>query len=72
MDARSRELIAANAELDDNVLLRPAEACDWLGVGRSTLFELIAEGSLPSVKIGRSRRVPVGVLRNYVRQLVAS
>lgn len=72
MDPRSRELIAANADLDDSALLRTREACDWLGVGRSTLFELIADGSLPSVKIGRARRVPVGSVRAYVRQLVAS
>ena len=69
MDSRSRELIAGNADLDSSSLLRPPEACDWLGIGRSTLFELIADGSLESVKIGRARRIPVGSVRKYVQEL---
>ncbi len=58
-----------DTQLDPSMLLRPAQACEWLGVGRSTLFELIASGSLASVKVGRARRISVSALRSYVAGL---
>jgi excisionase family DNA binding protein len=36
----------------------PAEAADIFGIGRSTLYKLIAEGRLSVIKIGRSTKVP--------------
>jgi excisionase family DNA binding protein len=56
--------------MTDKVLLRPSEAAELLAVGRSRLFELMASGELRSVKIGRSRRVPVAALTEYVERLV--
>ena len=54
----------------DPQLLTPEQAADWLNISRSRVFELIAEGALPSIKIGKSRRVPVEALRRWVeRQL---
>jgi excisionase family DNA binding protein len=55
--------------MTDKVLLRPSEAAELLAVGRSRLFELMASGELRSVKIGRSRRVPVAALTEYVDSL---
>lgn len=40
-----------------SILVRPEEAAILLGVGRSTVFELIACGDLASIKIGRCRRI---------------
>jgi excisionase family DNA binding protein len=40
------------------VLLRVAEASDALSVSRSTLYQLIQQGVVPVVRIGRSVRVP--------------
>ncbi|MGH7776551.1 MAG: helix-turn-helix domain-containing protein, partial [Candidatus Dormibacterales bacterium] len=40
-------------------LLRVEEAADRLSLGRSKVYELIREGRLPVVHIGRSVRVPV-------------
>jgi len=51
----------------DSGLLTILEAAQMLRLGRSTLYELIYSGRLPSVKIGRSRRIP----RDAVRKLVA-
>ncbi len=42
-----------------------------LGVGRSTVFRLIADGELPSVRIGRRRLVPVDGVRDYAARLAA-
>lgn len=48
------------------------EACTRLRMGRSKLDELIRQGEIRSVKIGRSRRIPVDALDEYVRRLVAA
>lgn len=61
---------AATAPVD-KLLYTPVEAAHALGVSRSTVYELIATGVLPSVQIGSCRRVPVDGLRSYVRTLAA-
>ena len=54
------------------LMLRPAEAADAIGVSRSKAYELIAAGSIPSVKVGGCERVPVDALRAWIdRQLEA-
>lgn len=50
----------------ERILLRPAEAADVLGLGRSKVYELIASGELPSIRIGKSVRIPVEALRQWV------
>ena len=57
------------ADLDDSALLKPEEACEWLRVGRSTVFEMIGSGQLRSVKVGRSRRITAGAIRSFVAAL---
>ena len=47
--------------------LRPHEAAELLGLCRSTVYELIASGAIPSITIGKSRRVPLEALRAWVR-----
>jgi excisionase family DNA binding protein len=39
------------------LLYTPVEAAQALGIGRSTLYELLADGTIPSVRIGTSRRI---------------
>jgi excisionase family DNA binding protein len=51
------------------LLLRPEEAAKALGVGRTTVFELIKAGELRSVKIGNSRRISADALADFVRRL---
>jgi excisionase family DNA binding protein len=50
----------------DKLLLKPAEAAEALGVGRSTIYLLLASGEVPSMRVGRSIRVPVEALRRWV------
>lgn len=50
-------------------LLRVEEAAAWLGLGRTKTYELVARGELPSVCIGRSRRVPLSALQTFVERL---
>ena len=53
------------------VLLRPEEVAEALSVSRSTVFLLIRSRELRSVKIGKSRRVPVDAVTEYVAGLSA-
>jgi excisionase family DNA binding protein len=53
------------------LLLRPEEVAQALGVGRTTVFELIRAGELRSVKIGKSRRISTEALHEYLAGLGA-
>ena len=41
----------------EKLLLTPREAADVLGIGRSKLYEMLRSGVVPSVRIGRCRRI---------------
>ena len=51
-------------------LLRVEEAAALLRVSRWTVYRLINERQLISVKVGKSRRVPVESVRAYVAALI--
>lgn len=53
----------------NKLLLKPAEAAEMLGIGRTKLFELLASGALESVCIGHSRRIPLDALDDYLTSL---
>lgn len=52
----------------DRILLKPLEAADMLGIGRSRVYDMLAAGELPSVRIGRSIRIPVAALQKWVER----
>jgi len=54
------------------LLLKIPEAAAQLGVSRAKLYELIASGTLPAVKIDGCRRVRTDDLRAYVEGLATS
>ncbi len=54
------------------LLLTVSEASERLGVGRSFLWPYVSRGELPSVKLGRSRRIPVKALEEFVQRLAES
>lgn len=43
-------------------------AAQLLGVSRSKLYELLGEGALPTVRIGRSRRITIADLEAFVQR----
>ena len=53
----------------DPLLLTPVQAAQALGVGRSTVYELMREQTLRSVRIGSARRIRVADLEAYVAGL---
>lgn len=52
------------------VLLSVPEAARLLGIGRTTVYELIAGGQLEVVHIGRSIRVPTAAIDAFVDRLM--
>jgi excisionase family DNA binding protein len=55
--------------VNDQQLLRVDEAASMLALGRSKVYELMADGSLEWVRIGRARRIPTEAVTEYVSQL---
>jgi excisionase family DNA binding protein len=56
----------------EKYLVTPEDAADSLSVGRSTVYDLMRLNLITSVKIGRSRRIPVASLREYAERLAAN
>jgi excisionase family DNA binding protein len=52
--------------MTERILYRPAEAADAIGVSRARCYELIAQGTIPSIRVGTSIRVPVDALRAWI------
>ena len=52
-------------------LLRIEEAAKVLRLGRSKTYELIRDGTLPVVHIGKAVRVPSGSLQRWIEKLAA-
>ena len=50
------------------LLLTAVEAAEQLTVSRTKVYELMAAGSLRSIRIGRLRRVPVDALQEFIDQ----
>lgn len=47
------------------------DGANAIGVGRTTMFELIADGRITSVKVGRKRLVSPDELRRFAKSLAA-
>jgi putative molybdopterin biosynthesis protein len=47
-------------------LLKYGEVADLLGVGRTTVYDLVGKGELPIVKIGRCARVRPNDLEAFI------
>lgn len=50
----------------ETLLLRPMQAADQLGICRTRIYALIASGAVPSIRIGRSVRIPADGLRAWI------
>ncbi len=55
----------------EKLLLTAEESAELLGIGRSKVYELMAGGVLPSVKVGRCRRIPRKTIDDFVEALSA-
>ena len=53
----------------DRLVLTIEEAAQKLGIGRTLMYSLVANGEIESVTIGRLRRIPAECLSEYVQSL---
>ena len=57
--------------MNDAALLRISEVCRIMAIGRSTVYSLLDRpGGLPTVKIGRARRVPAAAVREWIKHRI--
>lgn len=49
-------------------LLDAKEAADFLGIGRSKVYDFMASQDLPYVKLGKSRRIPKVALKIFAEK----
>jgi len=52
--------------MPEQLLVTIEEAGKMIRVGRTRMYELVASRTIPSVRIGRSVRVPVAALREWI------
>jgi excisionase family DNA binding protein len=52
-------------------LYSPADAAEFLGIGRTKLYSLLKEGHLESMHIGSARRIPLTSLRQFIQERVS-
>jgi excisionase family DNA binding protein len=60
------------SETAERLLLRIPEAAQRLGLGRSTVYELIQDGQLPVIRIGKAVRIPASRLAAWVESQARS
>jgi excisionase family DNA binding protein len=56
---------------DEPLVVSTVRAARMLDIGKTRLFELLREGKLDSVKLGRSRRIFVNSIRRLIEQKAA-
>ncbi len=52
----------------NKILLSVDEMAELLSIGRSKAYALVQDGTLPSLRIGRSVRIPLSALEDWVEQ----
>ena len=48
------------------LLLTVSEAAQQLGIGGRLLYELLADGQVESIHVGRLRRIPIDALADFI------
>jgi excisionase family DNA binding protein len=63
---RGQGISSAADEGMQRLLLTVSEAARTLGIGRSLLYELMANDEVESIHVGRLRRIPADALVTYI------
>lgn len=58
--------------MTNRLALKPAEAAEAIGIGRSKTYELIARGEIPSIRVGGCVRVPIAALQSWIDSQLAA
>jgi len=65
-EAAPPRIHAGETENFEPLLVSPKTAAQLLDISRSRVFELMASGQIPSVTLGRSRRIRLDALRAWI------
>jgi len=65
----TRQVVDVTLRTSDRMLLTVAEAAERLGIERSTMYVLIADGQIDTVRVGRLRRIEPEALRAYISRM---
>jgi excisionase family DNA binding protein len=49
----------------ERLMLKPKEAAEAVGVGKTLFYRLVKAGVIPSCRVGRSIRIPVAALKAW-------
>lgn len=52
----------------ERLLLTVEEAAERLGIGKTLTWELVWDGVLPSIRLGRCVRIPLRALEEWIAQ----
>ena len=52
------------------ILVSVVEVARMLSIGRTAAWELVRKQKITSVKIGRTRRVPIVAIQEYIQNLL--
>jgi excisionase family DNA binding protein len=63
---RKRTAVASGQSLNAKLLLSIEEVAASLSLGRSMVYKLVMRGDIPSITVGRMRRIPVTSLQAYI------
>ena len=61
--------VVALRVVPESLLLTVEEAAELLVISRSLMYELIRDGNIATIHIGRLRRVPREALTSYINEL---
>ncbi len=56
----------------ERLMLKPLEAAEAIGMGRTAFYRLVKAGQIPACRVGKSIRIPVNALREWVEKQVGS
>ena len=56
----------------ERLLLTVEQVADTLAIKRTKVYELLSEGELPVIKIGRATRIPASAVREWVVRRLAA
>lgn len=52
----------------EKLLIKPKEAAQMLAISKTTMYEMLTTGEIRSVRIGRSIRIPIRELEQWIQE----
>lgn len=53
---------------DQRLAYRPDDGAEAIGVGRTTMYKLLADGEIESIKVNRNRLIPADALHRFIER----